>query len=95
MNHKEMSYSQFSQYFIEMMDEFKGIESEVEELLSSGDDVPQPLASELFRHQVIVDILTQAGKELYNKTPKELYKDGWAFWFKEDAELREKRYGKK
>jgi hypothetical protein len=33
--------------------------------------------------------------EKYNKTPNELYKEGWDYWTKEDLILREKRYGKK
>jgi hypothetical protein len=90
---EEMIYSKFAQYYIENVDELNGLTSEVEELLSEGEAVPKDLEKELHRHQVIVTILTQMGIEKYNKTPKQLYHDGWNFWFKEDAELREQRYG--
>jgi hypothetical protein len=91
----EIEYSRFAQYYIEIADELRGLASEMEELTDDGQTVPKELANEYFRHETILDILTQAGKEKYNKSPKELYQDGWNFWFKEDAELREKRYGKK
>jgi hypothetical protein len=94
MNELEM-YSRFTQYYIEMVDELRGLASEVEELTEDGQTVPQELANEFFRIETCVNILTQKGKEEYNKTPKELYKEGWDFWIKEDTELREKRYGKK
>jgi hypothetical protein len=91
----EVEYSRFSQYFIEIADHLKGLELEAEELLSEDKEIPQPLASEIYRHTVILEILTQAGEEMYSKNPKQLYQDGWDFWFKEDAELRELRYGRK
>jgi hypothetical protein len=92
---REIEYSQFAQYFVEISETLDGLESEVEELVSEGKEVPLEMASELYRHTVILDILTHAGKELYNKSIKELYQDGWKFWFKEDAELREMMYGGK
>lgn len=92
---QQEQYSRFAQYYIEMVDNLKGLESECEELLDSGQEVPRELANELFRIETCVNILTQAGEELYNKNPKQLYQDGWNFWFKEDAELREERYGRK
>jgi hypothetical protein len=92
---KEFEYSKFTQYFIEIADHLRALEGEAEELLADEQDVPQSLSNEIYRHTVIKDILTQAGQEMYNKNPKELYKDGWDFWFAEDMELREKRYGKK
>lgn len=88
-------YSRFAQYYIEMVDEFRGLASEVEELTEDGQTIPQELANEYFRIETIVNILTQAGEERYKKTPVQLYKEGWEFWMKEDAELREKRYGRK
>lgn len=94
MDEKEL-YSRFAQYYIEMVDELRGIQGEIEELTEDGQPIPKELANELFRHETIVHILTQKGEQEYKKTPKQIYQDGWAFWFKEDAELREKRYGKK
>jgi hypothetical protein len=94
MNNPEM-YSRFAQYYIEMVDELKGLVNEIEELAEDGQIIPKELENEHFRIETIVVILSQACKENYNKTPKQVYQDGWDFWFKEDAELREKRYGKK
>ena len=85
---QEIEYSRFAQYYTEIADHLKNLEIEAEELLDNDDkNVPQSLSSEIFRHSLIIEILTQAGKERYNKTPKQLYQDGWNFWFKEDAEL--------
>lgn len=92
---EEQLYSKFAQYYIEMVDNLNGLTGEVEELLSEGEVVPQRLADELHRIQICVAIITQTGEQQYGKSPKELYNDGWHFWFKEDAELREKRYGGK
>jgi hypothetical protein len=90
----EVMYSKFAQYFIEIADHLRGLESEAEELQSEDKAIPHSLSSEIYRHTVILEILTQAGEEMYNKSPKQLYQDGWNFWFKEDAELREQRYGR-
>ena len=88
-------YSRFAQYYIEMADELRGLSGEITELTDDGQEIPQALANEYFRIETIVNILAQAGEEKYNKSPKQLYQDGWNFWFKEDEELREKRYGRK
>lgn len=92
---EEQIYSSLAQSYIENVDQLNGITAEVEELLSEGIAVPQLLENELHRLQFVVTILSQTGEEKYNKSPKQLYQDGWAYWFKEDAELREKRYGGK
>jgi hypothetical protein len=92
---EEEKYSRFAQYYIEMVDELKGLMGEIQELSNEGQIIPKELENEHFRIETCVNILTQAGEELYKKTPKQLYQDGWAFWMKEDAELREARYGRK
>jgi hypothetical protein len=88
-------YSKFSQYYIEMFDELKGLRSDVQEYYESGEELPQELKKEYSRIFLIVDLLEREGAEKYNKEPQQMYKDGWDNWFKEDRELREKRYGKK
>ncbi len=88
----EVKYSQFTQYFIEILNVLEALNDEAEELHSVGGEVPQSLGNEIYRHTLIINILTQAGKEIYNKTAKELKKDGWDFWFKEDSDLREEHY---
>ena len=87
-----MEYSQFTQYFIEISNVLDALNDEVEELHSVGEEIPQSLINEIARHTFIKDILTQAGKDLYSKSAKELFRDGWNFWFAEDLELREERY---
>lgn len=94
MDQKQL-YSRFAQYFIEMTDEWRGLSGEIEELTEDGQPVPEELSREFFRIETIINILTQACREHYNKSPQQVYKEGWEFWMKEDAELREKRYGKK
>lgn len=94
MTDEEM-YSRITQYYIEQVDNLRGLESEAEELLDDGEQVPESITREIHRHKMIVGLLINTGKEKFNKTPNQLYQDGWNFWFKEDAELREKRYGKK
>lgn len=93
MDEKEL-YSRFSQYYVEMCDKLRSLEDEAHEEDKELGFVRPALSSEIFRHEVIVDILTQAGQERYNKAPNEVYKDGWDFWFKEDAEMRERKYGR-
>lgn len=88
----EVKYSLFTQYFIEISNVLDALDDEAEELRSVGEEVPQSLVNEIRRHTFIINILTQAGQEMYNKTPKQLMKDGWEFWFKEDTELRIERY---
>jgi hypothetical protein len=88
-------YSKFAQYYIEMLDEFRGLLADVHEYNESHEEIPQELKNEYGRHMLIVELLEREGKEKFNKSREELYRDGWDFWFKEDAELREKRYGKK
>jgi hypothetical protein len=92
---KDISYSQFAQNYIEHWDNFRGLEAEMEELLADGLEVPENLKNELNRHKLIIGVFVQVGKEKFNKEHNEIYKDGWNFWIEEDAELREKRYGKK
>jgi hypothetical protein len=88
-------YSKFTQYYIEMFDELKGLRADVLEYHESGEEVPLELKKEYSRINFIVDMLEKQGKEKYNQEPRQMYKDGWDYWFKEDRELREKRYGKK
>ena len=88
-------YSRFAQYYVENVDNLKELTNQVEELLSEGKEVPTALENEIFRHKVIVNILTQAGEERYNKAAQVLYQDGWHFWFIEDKEIRERDYGLK
>ena len=94
MVEEKVEYSRFSQYYIQMADHLNELKDEAAELQEEGLEVPERLTNEIFRHTLIKSILTQAGAELYGKSAKQLYKDGWEFWFKEDAELREKNYGK-
>lgn len=89
---ENVKYSLFTQYFIEISNVLDALNDEMEELHSVGEEVPQSLANEILRHKFIMGILTQAGEELYSKSAKDLYKDGWEFWFAEDLELREQRY---
>lgn len=89
----EVKYSQFTQYYIEILNVLDALNDEMEELHSLGEEIPQSLYNEIKRHTFIKSILTQAGEELYSKSAKDLYKDGWNYWFKEDAELRELNYG--
>lgn len=88
-------YSKFSQYYIEMLDEFRGLAADVREYNESHEEIPQELKREYGRHMLIVELLEREGKEKFNKSREELYRDGWEFWFEEDAQLRKKRYGKK
>jgi hypothetical protein len=88
-------YSRFAQYYIEMVDELRGLAGEIQELTEDGQIIPKELENEHFRIETCVMILAQACTENYNKTPQQVYKDGWEFWMKEDKELREKRYGQK
>lgn len=87
------SYNKFTQYFMEIQDWLHALEDEAQEFLSVGERVPYSLKKEIYRHNFILDILTQFGRERYNKNTNELYSDGWNFWFEEDGELREQRYG--
>jgi hypothetical protein len=91
MDDKEM-YGRLAWYYTETTDTLSALKDEEMELLSEEEKVPQMLKNEITRHQFIISILTQLGEEKYSKSPKSLYQDGWNFWFKEDAELREKRY---
>ena len=68
----EVKYSLFTQYFIEISNVLEALNDEAEELRSVGEEVPQSLVNEIRRHTFIINILTQAGKEMYNKTPKQL-----------------------
>jgi hypothetical protein len=92
---EEQIYNSFSQSYMDNVDQLKEITAEVEELLSKGIAVPKLLANELHRLQFVVSILTQMSNEKYSKSPEQLYQDGWNCWYKENVELREKRYGGK
>jgi hypothetical protein len=94
LNDLEM-YSKLAQYYIEQVDNLNSLQSEADEFEETGEPIPDELESEIFRHKFIVEVIAKTGKEQFKKEPKQLYNDGWHFWFKEDAELREKRYGRK
>jgi len=88
-------YNVFAQKYIEAWDEFIGIESQVLELEKKDIGVPESLKNEIYRYKLTIGTFAMYGKNHFNKNHKEIYKDGWDFWFKEDAELREKNYGSK
>lgn len=88
-------YSKFSQYYIEMLDRYRGLLDDVQEYNESGEELPLMLKSEYSRHKFIVEMLEDEGMKKYGKNQKELYRDGWDFWFQEDKMLREERYGKR
>lgn len=79
---KAVDYSRFAQYFMTISDNMDELEKEIEELNENDADIPRSLAKEAFRHGLILDILTDAGAKVYNKTAEQLYLDGWNFWHK-------------
>lgn len=89
----EKDYNFFSQYFAEISNILEALEDEAEELHLLGKEVPQNLAIEIYKTQVLKDILTQAGEELYNKSPDQIFHDGFDAWLQEDSEFQGERYG--
>ncbi len=89
------AYSEFVQKYIEVKDDYRGLESHIEELKKLGEEIPLEVLIDHNKHFVLVYNFEKIGLEKYNKTPNELYKEGWEYWTKEDLILREKRYGKK
>lgn len=88
-------YNKFALYYVEIFEQLRELKIEEDDLLDQGLAVPKYIGDEIFRHECIIEILKQAGQELYKKTPKQLFKDGYAEWFKEDEEIRSKNYGEK
>lgn len=88
-------YSRLSQKFIEVFDEYRAIQNEVAEFYEEGQEVPFRLAVQLETHKMKVEKMANDAFINFNKKADEFYRDGWNFWMKEDAELREQRYGKR
>lgn len=88
-------YSRLSQKFIEVFDEYRAIQNEVAEFNEEGQDVPFRLAVQLETYKMQVEKMATEALLRFNKKADEFYHDGWDFWMKEDAELREQRYGKR
>lgn len=86
-------YSQFTQKFIEAWDEFASINSETAELIESGESVPEELEAERKAYWSTVEAMIIEAWNRWQKTSMQLRRDGWNFWMKEDAILRERRYG--
>ena len=89
-----VEYSHFARYFVENVDNMNLLTHKAEKLLSEGKEVSTALENEIFRHKVIVNILSQAGQERYGKTPTTIYQMGWLFEAMGDDEI-EKIYGRK
>lgn len=89
------AYSQFTQKFIAVWDEYAALESELKEYQEDGEDAPKSLIEETMAYLATLENLITEGWNKFNKTPEELKKDGWNYFFTEDAILREMRYGNK
>jgi hypothetical protein len=88
-------YSRYTQKYIEIFDEFRGYEQEKAEFEDEGQEVPVRILEQFMIYKIKVENMILEAYNRWNKGHDDLYRDGWKFWMKEDAELREKRYGTK
>ena len=82
-----VEYKQFCRYFFESVSNFNSLAGQARILLSEGKKVSSPLKNEIFRHQVIVSILTQACEERYKQKAQTVYERGYIFDAMGDDEI--------
>jgi hypothetical protein len=71
----EYKYKHFVDYFVEIELHLDKLISEALEYFYERDHIPQSHQNEIYRHEMILTILTEVAKEKYNKSPEMIVED--------------------